>query len=58
LYFFFFFNDTATTEIYTLSLRRSSDLETQTHILHRDPCYHLIFEHTDDSPAPILLSRH
>src|SRR2546430_17142625 len=24
---FFFFNDTATTEIYTLSLRRSSDLE-------------------------------
>src|SRR3989337_653093 len=24
--FFFFFNDTATTEIYTLSLRRSSDL--------------------------------
>src|SRR2546422_3276098 len=25
-FFFFFFNDTATTEIYTLSLRRSSDL--------------------------------
>src|SRR5258708_34461696 len=26
MYLFFFFNDTATTEIYTLSLRRSSDL--------------------------------
>src|SRR5690349_24996544 len=26
-YFVFFFNDTATTEIYTLSLRRSSDLQ-------------------------------
>src|SRR3954463_14056581 len=27
---FFFFNDTATTEIYTLSTRRSSDLDTAT----------------------------
>src|ERR1043165_8235474 len=26
VFFFFFFNDTATTEIYTLSTRRSSDL--------------------------------
>src|SRR2546430_9627637 len=36
IYFFFFFNDTATTEIYTLSLtRRSSDLSTLGTVLIR-----------------------
>ena len=34
-YFIFFFNDTATTEIYTLSLRRSSDLNTLNEIKKR-----------------------
>ena len=31
---FFFFNDTATTEIYTLSLRRSSDLYMEFKLKH------------------------
>src|SRR2546429_9918013 len=51
LFIFFFFNDTATTEIYTLSLhRRSSDL-TRRHVDVLSRCFDFI--HLNDLPRQL-----
>src|SRR3712207_9041673 len=58
-YCFFFFNDTATTEIYTLSLhRRSSDLRPPRVLaLERDPRQHPI-EPRRELPRAVAQQRH
>src|SRR5688572_32818185 len=50
-YFFFFFNDTATTEIYTLSLHDALPISRWMNFTIMEPMY-------ETSPAPTVLGYH